>query len=172
MIGPNYFTAVDHAALERAYPISGFLDTFKGTSRDELRTRQETQFTRLMAFAWKVPFYQRLWGAKGIEPGDIRSLDDLPKLPTYSKSDLMESVEAYPPLGDFHGLDTWPDGQRPPLIFHTTSGTTGKPQPLMWGPKGREVQNILLARLYHLQGMTREDVVHSVYGFGLVNGGH
>ena len=172
MNSPSYFSATDHAALERAYPVAGFLDRFKGTSRDALRALQEAQFTRLMTFAWRVPFYRRLWSAKGIEPGDIRGLEDLSKLPTYSKSDLMESVENHPPLGDFHGLDVWPEDQRPPLIFHTTSGTTGKPQPLMWGPKGREVQNILLARLYHMQGMTRQDVVHSVYGFGLVNGGH
>lgn len=169
---PSYFDAVDHRALSRAYPVHDFLQVYRGMSRDELRARQEAQFRSLMAFAWKVPFYHRLWGAAGIEAGDVNGLDDLPKLPTYSKSDLMESVEAYPPIGDFHGMNAWPAGQRPPLIFHTTSGTTGRPQPLLWGPKGREVQNILLARAYHLQGLTEQDVIHSVYGFGLVNGGH
>lgn len=172
MSARSYFDAVDHQALARDYPIRDFQETYEGMSRDELRARQEAQFTSLMRFAWKVPFYQRLWGAAGIEPGDIRNLDDLPKLPVYSKSDLMASVEAHPPIGDFHGIDAWPDDTRPPLIFHTTSGTTGKPQPLLWGPKGREVQNILLARAYHLQGLTEKDVIHSVYGFGLVNGGH
>jgi phenylacetate-CoA ligase len=56
--------------------------------------------------------------------------------------------------------------------MQTTSGTTGKPQPLLYGPKSREIQNALLARIYLLQGMRRDDVVHSVYGFGMVNGGH
>ncbi|MEM1300094.1 MAG: AMP-binding protein [Pseudomonadota bacterium] len=165
----NYFDAFDHRALAAEHPIADFLERFRRLSRDELRARQEARFKDLMTFAWQVPFYQRHWGARGIEPGDIRSLDDLPKLPPYSKSDLMASVEAHPPLGDFHGRDpTIPL----PLVFHTTSGTTGRPQPLLWGPKSREVQNMLLARIYHLQGLTDRDVIHSVYGFGLVNGGH
>lgn len=165
-----YFEAVDHAALTRAFPLRDFLQVYQGMSRDELRAWQEAQFHALMTFAWQVPFYRRHWGAQGIEPGDIQGLDDLAKLPTYSKSDLMASVEEHPPLGDFHGIDV--HDKRHPLIFHTTSGTTGKPQPLFWGPKSREVQNILLARMYHLQGLTERDVIHSVYGFGLVNGGH
>ena len=172
MTGPRYFDAVDHRALCRDYPIEDFGDVFRGMGTDELRARQEARFARIMAFAWKIPFYRRHWGAAGIEPGDIKGLDDLDRLPVYSKSDLMASVEAAPPIGDFHGLDIYPDDQRPPLIFQTTSGTTGRPQPLLWGPKGREVQNMLLARLYHLQGIRRTDVVHSVYGFGMVNGGH
>lgn len=165
----NYFDAVDHHELIRQYPVQEFASSYQGMSRDELRARQEQQFQRLMALAWQVPFYRRHWGSAGAEPGDINRLDDLPKLPTYSKSDLMASVEEYPPLGDFHGRDLNPGT---PLIFHTTSGTTGKPQPLLWGPRSREVQNILLARMYHLQGITDRDVIHSVYGFGLVNGGH
>jgi phenylacetate-CoA ligase len=169
----NYFDAVDYPNILSDYPMGdAFLKTFTGMSRDELRARQEAQFRNVLAFAWKVPFYRRLWGAKGIEPGDIRGLDDIGKLPPYSKADLMASVEQFPPIGDFHGLDTYPDDRRPPLIFQTTSGTTGKPQPLLFGPKSREVQSLLLGRLYALQGLTNRDVIHSVYGHGMVNGGH
>ena len=168
----TYFEHFDHRALARDYPVAGFVERFRGTSRDELRALQEGRFRQVLDFAWKVPFYRRLWGAEGVEPGDIRGLDDLRKLPTYSKADLMDSVEAHPPLGDFHGLDMYTPDRRPPVIFHSTSGTTGNPQPLIWGPKSREIQNMLLARLYVMQGMTPEDVVQSVYGFGLVNGGH
>lgn len=173
MTALNYFDVVDYPAIRDAYPTGdAFLSTYKGMSRDELRARQEAQFTTIVEFAWKVPFYQRHWGARGIEPGDIRSLDDITKLPVYSKSDLMASVEAHPPIGDFHGLDCYPDDKRPPMIFQTTSGTTGKPQPLIFGPKSREVQSLLLGRLYALQGITNRDVIHSVYGHGMVNGGH
>jgi phenylacetate-CoA ligase len=169
----NYFDAVDYPNILSDYPMGdAFLKTFTGMSRDALRARQEARFRDVMAFAWKVPFYRRLWGAKGIEPGDIRGLDDIGKLPPYSKAELMASVEQFPPIGDFHGLDTYPDDRRPPLIFQTTSGTTGKPQPLLFGPKSREVQSLLLGRLYALQGLTNRDVIHSVYGHGMVNGGH
>lgn len=169
----DYITALDPDALRRDYPIGpDFPGPLARLSRDELRARQERDFARIMAFAWQVPFYQRLWGAKGIEPADISGLDDLPKLPCYDKADIMDSVARFPPLGDFHGQDAHPADRRPQIIFHTTSGTTGKPQPLLFGPKSREVQNRLLARLYLLAGMTRDDVVHSVYGHGLINGGH
>jgi phenylacetate-CoA ligase len=169
----NYFDAVDYPNILSDYPMGdAFLKTFTGMSRDALRAGQEARFRDVMAFAWKVPFYRRLWGAKGIEPGDIRGLDDIGKLPPYSKAELMASVEQFPPIGDFHGLDTYPDDRRPPLIFQTTSGTTGKPQPLLFGPKSREVQSLLLGRLYALQGLTNRDVIHSVYGHGMVNGGH
>ena len=173
MTPPSYFDVVDYPAIREAHPMGdAFLTTFRGMSRDELRARQDARFRRVLAFAWKVPFYRRLWGAKGIEQGDIKGLDDIVHLPPYSKSDLMASVEAYPPIGDFHGLDTYADDARPPLIFQTTSGTTGKPQPLLFGPKSREVQALLLGRLYALQGLTNRDVIHSVYGHGMVNGGH
>jgi phenylacetate-CoA ligase len=169
----DYVTAMDPDGLRRDYPIGEtFPGALRGISRDALRARQERDFQRILAFDWKVPFYQRLWGAKGIERGDIRTLDDLPKLPSYDKADIMASVTAFPPLGDFHGQDAHPAGQRPQIIFHTTSGTTGKPQPLLFGPRSREVQNRLLARHYLMAGMTRDDVVHSVYGHGLINGGH
>lgn len=170
---PTYFDAMDYPSLIADYGRpEDFVPRFGRLSRDELRAIQEARFARVMTFAWKIPFYQRLWGAKGIEPGDIRGLDDIGRLPTYSKSDLMASVEAHPPIGDFHGLDTYPAGARPPLIFQTTSGTTGRPQPLLFGPKSREVQNLLLARFYALMGIGREDIIHSVYGHGMVNGGH
>lgn len=173
MTEPDYFAAVDYPSLVRDYPAgAAFLATYRGMSRDALRRLQEQRFARLMAFAWQVPFYRKLWRAKGIEPGDIRSLDDLAKLPTYDKADLMASVAAHPPLGDFHGQDAHPEGRRPQIIFQTTSGTTGKPQPLLFGPRSREVQNRILARAYVMMGMTRDDVVHSVYGHGLINGGH
>jgi phenylacetate-CoA ligase len=169
----NYFDAADLPTIRREYPLGrAFLDRFQGMSRDELRSIQNRRFLEVMAFAWKVPFYQRLWGKAGITAGDVKSIDDIAVLPAYSKSDLMESVELHPPIGDFHGIDAHPPGRRPPIVLQTTSGTTGKPQPLLFGPKSREIQNILLARTYLLQGMRSDDVVHSVYGFGMVNGGH
>jgi len=170
MTYPSYFEALDHKALLQDYPIGdGFAARYTGMSRDAVRAIQEAQFAKLMARGWQIPFYQRLWGAKGIEAGDIRGLDDIGKLPVYDKSDVMASIAAHPPLGDFAGLG---GAERPPVILHTTSGTTGKPQTLLFGPKGREVGNLLVARMARWQGLRSDDVVHSVYGHGMINGGH
>ncbi len=171
MTYPTYFEALDHEQLLKDYPIGdAFTARYKSMSRDELFAIQDAQFKTLMERGWKVPFYQRLWGAHGIEPGDIRGLEDITKLPVYDKSDLMDSIAEYPPYGDFHGMGD--AATRPPTIFHTTSGTTGKPQTLMFGPKGREVGNLLVGRMYRWMGLSPDDVVHSVYGHGMINGGH
>ena len=168
----GYFDEVRQQQMLAAYPLGpGFLDGVARLSRDALRALQDRRFRAVVRRAWEVPFYQRRWGARGIEPGDIRSLEDIGKLPPFSKADLMRSVTEHPPFGDYHGVDL-AAGERPCVVLHTTSGTTGAPQPVFFGAWDREVQNLLLARAYLLQGLRADDVVHSVYGFGMVNGGH
>lgn len=164
---PTYFESFDAQQMLADYPVGdAFIARYTAMGRDELHAMQNERFLRLMRRGWEIPFYQRLWGEKGIEPGDICSLEDIGKLPVYDKSDLMASVNAHPPYGDFDGRgDT-------PVVFHTTSGTTGRPQPLMFGPKGREITNLLVGRMYRWMGLGREDVVQSVYGHGMINGGH
>lgn len=172
MTHPSYAEAAPIAELLADYPVGeAFVRRFSAISRDELHALQETRFLALVARGWQVPFYRRLWGARGIEPGDIRSLEDLPKLPAYDKSDLMASIAEHPPLGDFGGFDP-ADPARPPVILHTTSGTTGRPQPLLFGPRGREIGNLLVGRHARWLGVGASDVVHSVYGHGMINGGH
>jgi len=147
----DYFGVLDPRRLSEDYPIgSAFMQRYRGMSDDALRAIQQRRFHRLMTRAWQVPFYRRLWGRAGIEPGDLRGLEDIIHLPVFSKSELMESVAAHPPLGDFHGLDERPPAQRPPLILPTPSGTTGTPPPLLFGPWVRHVQPRLLARPYLL----------------------
>lgn len=169
----DYFKEADFPSLLQAYPVGAeFMRGPAIFSRDELYQLRESRFLKLMKRGWKVPFYQRLWKKVGLDPGDIETLEDLVKLPTFSKTDLMNSIECFPPYGDYHGVNFNDVRQRPSLVFHTTSGTTGTPQPLFFGARDREIQNILLARAYLLQGLTDKDVVQSVYGFGMVNGGH
>lgn len=168
---PTYFEAFDAKQMLADYPVGdAFIARYAAMSRDELHALQNERFLTLMKRGWEIPFYQRLWGEKGIQPGDISGLADISKLPVYDKSDLMASVNAHPPYGDFDGRG---QGQeRSPVVFHTTSGTTGRPQPLMFGPKGREISNLLVGRMYRWMGLQPSDVVHSVYGHGMINGGH
>jgi phenylacetate-CoA ligase len=169
----TYFNSVDWAEVEAEHPIGEAFTRFvTSISRDELRALQEKRFARCVDRAWKTPFYQRLWGEKGIEPGDIKGLETLPQLPSFDKADIMDSIARKPPFGDFAGFESYQDGQRPPVVMHTTSGTTGTPQVLLFGAKSREIQNLLLGRLYRFQGLRPDDVVHSVYGHGMINGGH
>ena len=73
MTFPTYFEALDSRQLLEDYPVGdAFVGRYTVMSRDELRARQDRDFRKLIARGWQIPFYQRLWGAKGIEPGDIR----------------------------------------------------------------------------------------------------
>lgn len=169
----TYYENFDPKRLMADFPLGErFLAKYVNMSQDELRDSQSKLFTRAVARAWQIPFYQRLWGNAGITAGDIRSIEDIHRLPSFGKQEIMESVARRPPFGDHHGREIPVDGRRVPMLLHTTSGTTGRPQPLVYSPKSREVQNLLLGRLYALQGVTGDDVVHSVYGHGLINGGH
>src|SRR5690348_16592722 len=105
---PTYLGALDARALTDEFPIGdAFLQRFRSISADELRAQQEARFAKVLARAWKTGFYRRLWGERGIDPGDIRSLDVLPKLPTFDKDDLMASIARHPPLGDFGGAESY-----------------------------------------------------------------
>ncbi|MDX2225015.1 MAG: phenylacetate--CoA ligase family protein [Rhodospirillaceae bacterium] len=169
---PPYFAALDLNQMLTDHPIGDeFVKRFAAISRDELRAQQNRLFMNCVRRAWQIPFYQRLWGAAGAQPGDIRSLDDIERLPVFSKSDIMDSLALKPPFGDFGGVD-FADAGHGPAVMHTTSGTTGTPQVLLFGPKTREMQNLLVARAYLWQGLKGSDVVHSVYGHGMVNAGH
>ncbi|WP_417613911.1 phenylacetate--CoA ligase family protein [Parasphingorhabdus sp.] len=167
MTFPTYFESFDAKQMLDQYPVGDtFVERYTNMSRDELFAIQDKQFRILMKRGWEIPFYQRLWGNQGIEAGDIKSLVDITKLPVYDKTDLMASVNEHPPYGDFDGRGD------SPVVFHTTSGTTGRPQPLMFGPKGREITNLMVGRMYRWMGLGRDDVVQSVYGHGMINGGH
>lgn len=165
-----YIALSDPSRMAVEYPVGdAFLARYVGMSSDELRALQEARFAEVVRTALATPFYQRLWGENGIEAGDVTGLDVLEQLPVFDKSRVMADLAEYPPFGS---LGERTDQPRGPRVLQTTSGTTGLPQPVLWGPWGREVQNAVLGRVYQWVGIGIDDVVHSVYGHGLVNGGH
>ncbi len=172
MAFPHYYESFDYAQMLRDFPIGDDFAAYARLSRDEIRARQDVLFRRCVARAWEIPFYQRLWAAAGLERGDVRGLDDIERLPIFGKTELMRSLAEHPPYGDYHGWDKWPLAERPVTVIHTTSGTTGRPQVVLFSPKAREVQALLVARCWRLQGLQPGDVIHSVYGHGMINGGH
>jgi len=169
----SYFEAIDVAQLVQEFPVGdAFLSRFSGMTEDALRAHQTRQMHQLLERASKIPFYQRLWSAAGADHRDVTTIEELHRLPSFGKQEIMQSIERNPPFGDHHGRDIPVDGKTLPMILHATSGTTGTPQPLLFGPRAREVHNLMLARAYLMQGLLPTDVVHSVYGHGPVNGGH
>ena len=154
-----YWKSLDFDALTRDFPPPpDYFDKVFRISRDELRARQEKRFLETVNRGWEIPFFQRHWGGVGIAPGDIRTLDDLTKLPPYTVKELRESIDRNPPFGDFMGISP-ADGARMPLVLQTSGGTTGLPRPMLYAPQDRETMAILGGRRFALQGVRPGDLV-------------
>lgn len=108
-----------------------------------------------------VPYYRKLMDEKGVSPDDIKSVDDLYKLPFLSKADLRDN---YP-----DGLLAVPKSEC--VRIHATSGTTGKRAIAFYTAKDIDIWDNCVARAITAAGGTKEDVVHIAYGYGLFTGG-
>ena len=168
---PRYATSLDFEALWREFPPPD--EYFHGPyqrPRTEIQKIQNDRFLQQMKRAWQVPFYQRHWGASGMQPGDIRSLEDLEKIPPFSVHDLRAGLEEKPFWADYIGID--PETDEPmPLIVQTSGGTTGFPRPMIFTPRDREVMNIMTGRRVYMQGVRPFDLVQVTLSMGLTNGG-
>ncbi len=113
---------------------------------------------RLYAFS---PFYHARMRESGVHPDDIRSLEDVQKLPFMFKGDLRDN---YPDR-----LFTVPHEEL--VRYHVSSGTTGKPTVVGYTEKDIELWTESLARALTSIGLTRGDVIQVSYGYGLFTGG-
>jgi len=106
--------------------------------------------------------YRRKMEQAGVKPDDIRSIDDLQKLPFTTKDDLRDS---YP-----YGMFAVP--MKDVVRVHSSSGTTGKPTVVGYTRYDiHEVWAEVAARTICCAGGTPDDIVHIAYGYGLFTGG-
>ena len=137
-------------------------NTVESASREAI---EAIQLKRLQETARRVyalnPFYKEKFEERGITPEDIRSLEDLQRLPFTRKQDLRDH---YP-----FGLFCVPMSEV--VRIHSSSGTTGKPTVVGYNAHDMEVWNEVMARVYTMSGVGAEDVVHNAYGYGLFTGG-
>ena len=108
-----------------------------------------------------VPYYRDLMDKSGVSPDDIKSIDDLHKLPFISKADLRD---AYP-----YGLLATPLSEC--VRIHSTSGTTGRRVVAFYTQKDIDLWEDCCARAIVAAGGSREDICQVAYGYGLFTGG-
>jgi len=109
----------------------------------------------------KVDFYRKKFDELGLKPDVIEELSDISKLPFTNKSDLREN---YP-----YGMFAVP--LRDIVRIHSSSGTTGKPTVVGYTRNDLENWNQLVARLMTAGGVTKDDIVHVSFTYGLFTGG-
>ncbi|TFG90963.1 MAG: phenylacetate--CoA ligase, partial [Syntrophobacterales bacterium] len=108
-----------------------------------------------------VPFYRETFANEGICPGDVKSLDDLHRLPFTLKQDMRNS---YP-----YGL--FASKMEDIVRIHASSGTTGKPTVVGYTQKDINTWTELMARSFVAAGAHKGDIIHNAYGYGLFTGG-
>jgi phenylacetate-CoA ligase len=108
-----------------------------------------------------VPFYQELYAKAGVSADDIRSLEDVAKLPFTTKQDLRSH---YP-----FGMFAVP--MRELRQVHATSATTGKMTVTGYTDRDLEIWAETMARVCTAAGTTADDIVQNAYGYGLFTGG-
>ncbi len=107
-----------------------------------------------------VPCYQNKFKEVGLVPEDIRTLDDVAKLPFTVKEDLRLN---YP-----YGMFAVP--MREVVRIHSSSGTTGKPTVVGYSRNDLQIWSELAGRFMTAAGVTADDIVHIAFGYGLFTG--
>ncbi len=130
--------------------------------RERLVELQEERLRRIVHFCYeRIPFYKTKFKETGIIPDDVRTLDDLEKIPFTTKEDLRE---AYP-----YGMLAIDIGEV--LELHASSGTTGHPTTCAYTKEDLRVWSKVMARIYASAGTKKHDIIQNAYGYGLFTGG-
>jgi phenylacetate-CoA ligase len=138
------------------------LDAIETASRDELTALQLRRLRWSLDHAYRhVGHYRKVFDRAGVHPEDLKSLEDLARFPTLTKSDLREHY----PFGLFAVA------RERVARIHASSGTTGQPTVVGYTQGDLDTWAGLMARSIYAAGGRRGQLVHIAYGYGLFTGG-
>ncbi len=139
-----------------------FQPEIETASREEIIRIQNEKIVKQVKHVYdNVKYYRDLMDEKGVKPEDIKSIDDIKKLPFLTKNDLREAY----PYG-LLGTDL-----KNCVRIQSTSGTTGKRVVAFYTQHDIDLWEECCARAIVAAGGTNEDVVQVCYGYGLFTGG-
>lgn len=130
-------------------------------SRSEIEALQLERLKKTVAQCMNSPFYRKRFAEHHITPEDIRSLDDLQKIPFTTKQDLRDN---YP-----FGLAAVPMEQV--VRLHSSSGTTGTPTVILHTQKDLDEWANAVARCLYMVGLRPGDIFQNSSGYGMFTGG-
>ncbi|NLC17859.1 MAG: phenylacetate--CoA ligase, partial [Clostridiales bacterium] len=137
-------------------------ETKECMSRGEIRMLQSARLRKMVDRVYhNVEFYRKKMQQLGLEPGDIKDIDDLKKLPFTTKDDLRDT---YP-----FGLFAVPMSEV--VRIHASSGTTGKATVVGYTRKDIDLWQECVARVLAMAGIGKNDKIQVAYGYGLFTGG-
>lgn len=131
-------------------------------SREQMRELQGKRLQKLVTYVYhNVPFYRSRMQEMDLSPDDIRTIDDIVKLPFTTKQDLRDN---YP-----YGLQAAPPSEI--VRVHASSGTTGNPTIVGYTRRDLSIWSEVMSRCLSAYGVTRDDTFSVSYGYGLFTGG-
>jgi len=137
-------------------------ETKECMSRDEMSNLQSARLVKMVERVYhNVEFYRKKMQKLGLEPGDIKGIEDLNKLPFTTKDDLRDN---YP-----FGLFAVPQSEI--VRVHASSGTTGKATVVGYTRRDIQTWQECVARVLTMAGLKKNDKVQVSYGYGLFTGG-
>ncbi len=139
-----------------------FNEEFETLPREALEALQLKRLQQVIERVYHtVGFYRKAFDEAGIIPDDIKTLDDLHRVPFTTKEDLRDN---YP-----FGLFAVPMSNI--VRLHASSGITGRATVVGYTKRDIETWSKLMARSFVAAGLTKNDIVHNAYGYGLFTGG-
>ena len=131
-------------------------------SRSEMQGIQLGRLQKTVSYVYdKNPVYRKKLDELGVKPSDVKSLDDIRRLPFTVKDDLRDN---YP-------FNLFTASQEDIVEYHATSGTTGKPIVVGYTRNDIETWSEVMARALTGSGIGKNDVLQNIYGYGLFTGG-
>lgn len=129
--------------------------------REQMRALQDERLRRTVERQYNnVPFYKERFDKIGLKPEDIKTQDDLRKIPVTTKEDLRQN---YP-----YNLFAVP--MKDIVRIQASTGTTGKPTPVGYTRNDLDMWSESMARLVCMAGVTDEDIAQISFGYGLFTG--
>ena len=148
--------------MTRRHPTHEELEPIETSSRDALCALQLERLRWSLQHAYdKVPHYRTKFEQAGVNPGDLKTLEDLAAFPFTTKQDLRET---YP-----FGMFAVP--MQEIVRLHASSGTTGKPTVVGYTKHDIDIWSQVMARSIRAAGGRAHDIIHVAYGYGLFTGG-
>jgi phenylacetate-CoA ligase len=139
-----------------------FQPEFEKMPRNKLLKLQEERLRKMVRYCYdRIPIYRRKFKDSGITPDDIKTLDDLEKVPFTEKEDLRRAYPYGMLAADIKDI----------VELHASSGTTGHPTTCAYTRGDLEVWSKVMARIYASAGTRKGDIVQNAYGYGLFTGG-
>ena len=138
-----------------------FNPEFETMSREQIEALQLERLQKTVRHCMNSPFYKKRFEEIGLRPEDIKSLDDLKKIPFTTKQDLRDT---YP-----FGIASAP--LRDCVRLHSSSGTTGNPTVILHTQKDLDEWANQVARNLWMVGLRPDDVFQNSSGYGMFTGG-